>query len=57
MKLEKLGDCRNENLVEDLFGSVTNFARAVENNGDNFTDGWLVVKYNPTTDIHTFYRR
>ena len=55
--LEKLGDCRNEDLIEELFGSVSEFACAIEENGDSFTDGSLVVKYNSNFDIHTFYRK
>lgn len=55
--LEKIGDCRDENLVDKLFGSVTDFACAVEENGNDFELGWLAVKYNPKTDIHTFYKK
>lgn len=56
-QLETLGDCRSESLIEDIFGSVSEFACAVEEKGNSFTDGWLVVKYNHKTDIHTFYRK
>ena len=55
--LELLGDCRDEDLIADIFGSVTDFAKAVDEHGDEFTDGSLVVKYDPETDIHTFYKR
>jgi len=54
-KLNKLGDCRMEWLVEELFGSVSEFARLVEENGDEFTINDIVVKYNGKKDIHTFY--
>jgi len=50
-----IGDCRNEELVKELFGSVTDFAYEIENRGDNFTFGKIKVKYNKNTDIHSFY--
>ena len=50
-----LGDCRDEELVDRLFGSVSDFALAIEELGDNFTTDTLVVKYDEDTDIHTFY--
>jgi hypothetical protein len=53
----RLGDCRNEELVEDIFGSVSEFARLVEKHGNNFSIGNIVVKYNPTTDVHTFWQK
>ena len=51
----KLGDCRDEELVVRLFGSVSSFALAIEELGDNFTTETLVVEYDDDTDIHTFY--
>ena len=50
-----LGDCRDEALVEDLFGSVTDFAQLVEEFGDEFTCRGVEVRYNKETDIHSFY--
>jgi hypothetical protein len=55
MKLSKLGDCRSEELIDELFGSVSEFACLVEEHGDNFTHNGIIVKYNANTDIHTFY--
>lgn len=55
MTLEFLGDCRNENLIEEIFGSVSEFARLVEERGDNFEYQGIVVKYNPRTDRHSFF--
>ena len=49
-----LGDCRNEGLIEDIFGSVTEFAQTVEESGDAFTYRGVRVSYDPETDIHTF---
>ncbi len=54
MKL--LGDCRDEDLIESIFGSVSDFATEIEEKGNNFTDGRLVVKYNKKTDIHSFFQ-
>lgn len=52
---EFLGDCRDENLIEELFGSISEFARQVEENGDVFQFGQIKVEYSPEEDIHTFY--
>ena len=49
-----LSDCRNEELVIELFGSVSEFARLVEQNGNNFTHGNWVVTYDEDSDIHHF---
>jgi len=53
--MDKLGDCRNESLIEDIFGSVSEFARQVEENGDEFTFGYIRVTYDREKDIHTFW--
>jgi len=50
-----LGDCRNEELIEEIFGSVSEFARQVEENGDNFKFGNFEVTYNKNKDIHYFW--
>ena len=55
MKTETIvGDCRNEELVEEIFGSVSECARLVEDIGDEFCIGKYLVTYNEDTDIHTF---
>jgi hypothetical protein len=51
----RIGDCRDEELVESIFGSVSEFARQVEENGDAFTYGGVIVEYDDETDIHTFF--
>ncbi len=53
--MERLGDCRDEILVEDIFGSVSEFARQVENEGEEFVYRGVSVKYDSNKDIHTFY--
>lgn len=55
MKRHYVGDCRDEQVVEDIFGSVSSFACAVEEYGDSFTYGNFVVEYDENSDIHTFY--
>lgn len=55
MTLELLGDCQNESLIEEIFGSNSEFARQVELNGDNFKFGKYLVKYNEKKDIHFFF--
>jgi hypothetical protein len=50
-----IGNCTNDEIIEELFGNVTNFAYAVENNGDDFVMGNLIVKYDTDKDIHNFY--
>jgi hypothetical protein len=52
-----LGDCRNENLIDDIFGSVSDFAGQVDRNGDEFVYGNIKVTYDPETDIHYFWKK
>lgn len=51
-----LGDCRNEFLIEELFDSVSEFARLIEENGNSFTFQNIQVDYDETNDIHSFYQ-
>jgi hypothetical protein len=51
----KIGDCRDDIIIEDIFGSVTDFAQVIERKGDNFIHGKYTIKYNEETDIHSFY--
>ena len=53
----RLGDCREEALIATLFGSVSEFARLIEEFGDNFTTNTVSVEYDEATDIHTFYSK
>ena len=51
-----LGDCRDEDLIEDIFGSVSEFACICEKYGDEgFMYCGVEVVYDDDTDIHTFY--
>ena len=56
----RLGDCRSDKLVEHLFGSVTEFARLVEEKGNEFVHGGgensvaIRVMYDQEKDRHTF---
>tara|TARA_R110001592_G_scaffold11793_2_gene57691 strand:- start:2829 stop:12416 length:9588 start_codon:yes stop_codon:yes gene_type:complete len=52
-----IGTCQNEDLINDIFGSVTHFAQAVDEHGDNFKYGLYVIKYDEGKDIHSFYLR
>lgn len=49
------GNCTEDDVVEYIFGDVNNFARMIEEYGDEFELKGLVVKYNPEKDIHYFY--
>ena len=49
------GNCTEDDVIEHIFGDVNNFANMVEEHGDEFAVGDLVVKYDPETDIHSFY--
>lgn len=53
--LEEIGTCKDESLIEDIFGSISEFARQVELHGDNFIYRGVKVTYDEETDIHTFY--
>jgi hypothetical protein len=50
-----LGNCQDEEMIELLFGTVTEFARLVEMHGDEFTIGDTRVEYDEDTDIHSFF--
>jgi hypothetical protein len=50
-----IGDCRNENLIEQIFGSVSAFACVIEEYGDSFTYGNVNVTYDDNLDRHTFH--
>ncbi len=50
------GDCTQEDVVEDIFGSVSEFARQVEENGDEFMcKDQIVITYDESNDIHCFF--
>ena len=53
--LNYIGNCTEDDVIEHIFGDVNNFANMVEEHGDEFTVGDLVVKYDPETDVHSFY--
>lgn len=53
--LDYQGNCTEDDVVDDIFGDVNNFANMVEKYGDEFTQGNLVVKYDPKKDVHYFY--
>ena len=51
------GDCRSEETVERLFGSVSELQRLIDEvyESDNFIHNDIEVSYDEHTDIHTFY--
>jgi len=51
------GDCRDDNLIDHIFGSVSEFARQIEEHGDEFIYQGIKVTYDPDKDIHYFYSR
>jgi len=53
--LNYIGNCKDDDVIEHIFGDATNFAQAVEKYGNEFTVKDLVVKYDPEADIHSFY--
>ena len=53
--LSYIGNCTDDDVIEHIFGDATNFAQAVDEHGDEFTIDDLVVKYDPETDVHSFY--
>jgi hypothetical protein len=53
--LNYFGNCTDDDVIEHIFGDATGFAQAVEDYGDEFVLDDLVVKYNPETDVHSFY--
>jgi len=55
--LSYIGNCTEDDVVDDIFGNVSEFARMVELYGDEFAVGDLVVKYDDDKDIHYFYHK
>lgn len=55
--LTYIGNCTQDETVDNIFGDVSEFARQVEMNGDEFEIDNLVVKYDPEEDIHHFYMK
>ena len=53
--LDYQGNCTEDDIIEHIFGDVNNFANLVDEHGDEFEVGDLVVKYDPETDVHSFY--
>lgn len=51
----KIGDCRNDSIIDDIFGSVSEFARLIEEFCDEFNYGKYTVTYNEDIDIHYFW--
>ncbi len=49
------GNCTQDEVVNDIFGDVNEFARQVDLNGDEFEIDDLVVKYDDEKDVHHFY--
>jgi hypothetical protein len=50
-----IGNCQDEELVEEIFGSISEFARQIEENGDNFIYYNYEIHYDEETDIHWFF--
>lgn len=55
MRQAAIGNCTSEEVIEELFGSVSNFANLVEEHGDNFVLDGIKVEYDESADIHWFY--
>lgn len=51
------GNCTQDEVVDDIFGDVSEFARQVELHGDEFEIDNLVVKYDDAEDVHHFYMK
>jgi hypothetical protein len=57
--MQLIGDCRDEKLVESIFGSVSEFARQLEIRKRNsfLFEKKIMVTYDEDDDIHYFYAR
>ena len=49
------GNCTEDDVIESIFGDVSEFARLVEENGDEFEINDLIVRYDSDADVHSFY--
>ena len=51
-----IGNCTQNDVIKDIFGSVSEFARQVEENGDEFLyKDQIVITYDEANDIHYFF--
>lgn len=51
-----IGNCTQNDVIEDIFGSVSEFARQVEENGDEFLyKDQIVITYDEANDTHYFF--
>lgn len=50
-----LGNCIDEELVENIFGSVSCFTELVEEFGNNFTFDNIIIEYDEDKNVHHFY--
>ena len=61
-KLEYLGNCTEDDIVEKLFGDATGLAQALDNSVELhpnvfYNEGYgLIIKYDDDADIHYFYQ-
>jgi hypothetical protein len=49
-----IGNCTNDEIIDYLFGDASEFARLVEEHGDNFTINNIKVTYDEEADVHSF---
>ena len=51
-----IGNCTQNDVIEDICGSVSEFARQIEENGDEFLyKDQIVITYDEANDIHYFF--
>lgn len=50
-----IGNCTMDEVVDDIFGNVSEFARLVDEYGDDFEIGDYKIVYDDDKDIHSFY--
>lgn len=54
--MKKIGTCIDTELVQKFFGSVSEFARQIELQGNDFLyKNKIEVTYNAKIDVHTFW--
>ena len=50
-----IDNCVNETAIDDIFGDINAFACLIEEHGDEFQYGDVIVEYDEVNDIHSFY--
>jgi hypothetical protein len=56
VQIEYIGNCTQDDVIEELFGDVSRFACLIEEHGDEFIFNSISITYDSELDIHSFHQ-